>query len=189
MAGKLHKARTKHEAGHAVIARKFGLDVKCVDARGDEPNVTQASAGYAADPNDAAAQIAGYEKDAIIALAGLETNRRDYPDLRVLDLITEDEDQDTLNARSAIYRIACLMSGQAVPEGPGSISANEVMLGQMYEIYFHLLRETAALVERHWPAIERVGKHLERHGRIDTQNQLDDLIERAERMSLLSDSR
>jgi hypothetical protein len=85
MAGKLHKARTKHEAGHAVIARKFGLDVKCVDARSDEPNVTQASAGYAADPNYAAAQIAGYEKDAIIALAGLETNRRDYPDLRVLD--------------------------------------------------------------------------------------------------------
>jgi hypothetical protein len=104
----------------------------------------------------------------------------------VPDLITEQEDTDTLNARSAIYRMVCLMSGQAVPEGPGSHSADEVMLGRIQEIYFRLLRETAALVERHWPAIERVGKHLERHGRIDTQNQLDDLIERAEHMALLT---
>jgi hypothetical protein len=69
MAGKLHKARARHEAGHAVIARKFGLHIACVDARSANPNVTQASAAHAADPNDAAARIAGYEKDAIVALA------------------------------------------------------------------------------------------------------------------------
>jgi hypothetical protein len=41
--------------------------------------------------------------------------------------------------------------------------------------------KTAALVEQHWRAIERVAKHLERHGRIDDQTVLNDLIERAER--------
>jgi len=184
MVGKLHKARAKHEAGHAVIARKFGLHVACVDARGDEANATIASAGYAADPNDVAAQIAGYEKDAIVALAGTETNRRDHPDLRVFDILTEQGDWDTQEARSAICRMGCLMKGQPVPEG--KINLDEAAQELICQIYFRLLRETAELVERHWPAIERVGKHLERHGRIDTQNQLDDLIERAERMALLS---
>jgi hypothetical protein len=185
MARKLRNVRAKHEASHAVIARKFGLHVACVDARSDNPNVTQASAAYAAAEglDDVAALIAGYEKDAIVALAGHEANRRDYPDLRVFDVMTEDEDADTLNARSSIYRIACLMSGQPVPLGPVSISADQVVQGQMYQIYFRLRRETASLVERHWQAIERVAKHLERHGRIDDQRQLDDLIERAERVA------
>ena len=188
MVGKLRTARAKHEASHAVLARKFGLRVECVDARSDNPNVTQASAAYAVKGEDLAAQIAGYEKDAIVALAGNEANRRDYPDLRVYDMITENEDADTINARSAIYQIACLTSGQPMPQGPGSMSADQVMVGQMYEIFFRLRRETVALVARHWPAIERVAKHLERHGRIDAQCQLDELIERAERMALLSDS-
>jgi hypothetical protein len=179
MVGKLRNTRAKHEASHAVIARKFGLHVVCVDARSDNPNVTRASAAYAAAKGDVAALIAGHEKDAIVALAGDEAGRRDYPDLRALDLITEDKDADTLIARSAIYRIACLMSGQPVPESPTQVSPDEVMQGRMYDIYFRLRRETAALVERHWPAIERVAKHLERHGRIDDQSQLDDLLKRA----------
>jgi hypothetical protein len=33
----------------------------------------------------------------------------------------------------------------------------------MYDIYFCLLRDTATLVKRHWQAIERVAKALERH--------------------------
>lgn len=184
MAGKLQNARARHEASHAVIARKFGLQVACVDARSDNPNVIQGSAAHAVKGvDDVTALIAGYEKDAIVALAGDAANRRDYPNLSVLDLMTENEDADTQNARSAIYRMICVRSGKAVPEGPGSISVDEVMVGQMYEVYFRLRQETAALVERHWTAIERVAKHLERHGRIDDQSQLDDLIERAERVA------
>jgi hypothetical protein len=60
MAGKIRNARAKHEAAHAVIARKFGLHVVWVDVRVDEPNVTRASAAYTAS-DDVAAQITGHE--------------------------------------------------------------------------------------------------------------------------------
>jgi hypothetical protein len=57
----------------------------------------------------------GNEQDATVALAGNETNRRDYADLPVFDLITEHDDADTQIVCSAIYRMVCLMSGQPVP--------------------------------------------------------------------------
>jgi predicted nucleic acid-binding protein len=44
------------------------------------------------------------------------------------------------------------------------------------EIYTRLLRETVAMVDRHWSAIVRAAKHLERHGRINDQATLDNLI-------------
>jgi hypothetical protein len=184
MAGKIRNARARHEAAHAVVARKFGLHVVCVDARVDEPNVTRASAAYSAS-DDVAAQITGHEQDAIVSLAGRAANRQEHADLRVFDLFTEHHDADTRIACSAIYNMVCLMSGQPVPQGPEqiSVSIDDAMQEQMYDIYFRLLRDTAALVERHWPAIERVAKHLERRGRINDQNQLDELIERGERVS------
>jgi hypothetical protein len=55
------------------------------------------------------------EQDAIVALAGNETNRQDYTDLPVFDLITEHDDADTQIVCSAIYGMVCLMSGQPVP--------------------------------------------------------------------------
>jgi hypothetical protein len=173
MAGKWRSIRAKHEAAHAVIARKFGLSVTSVDVRVDAPHAASASAAWAAG-SDVAAQIRGREQDAMVALAGHAATRRDYPDLRVLDLLHEHDDGDTLVACSAIYRMVCLMSGHTAP-----VSIDKAMEAQMYEIYLRLLRDTAALVEQLWPAIERVAKHLERHGRINDQRQLDELIERA----------
>ncbi|WP_439400390.1 hypothetical protein ACRQ5Q_43415 (plasmid) [Bradyrhizobium sp. PMVTL-01] len=175
--------KAKHEAGHAVVARTLGLDVKCVEARGDGAAII-ASAGHAADPNDVAAQIAGIEKDAIIALAGTAANRHDYPEIRVFDVLIDQDDSDTQLACSAIYRMVCLKSGRPVSEGEID-DIDSAMQQQIRDIYSRLLRESAALVEQHWPAIERVAKHLERHGRIDNQAQLDDLIERAERVAAL----
>ena len=175
-----------HEAGHAVIARKLGLAVNHVDARADYPSVVHPSAGFAAgDLPNVATQIAEYEKDAKVALAGLEANRHQFPDRRVpvLDIITEPM-ADYQNARNAIYRVHCLMSGEPVPQDAVATPADDVLQSKINEIYFRLLRETAALVERHWPAIERVAKHLERHGSIDEQTELDDLIKRAERLIL-----
>jgi hypothetical protein len=184
MAGKLPQARSRHEAGHAVIARKLGCHVTCVDARTKNPNVTQASLGHAAEAEglDVTARVAAHEKDAIVALAGLEVNRRDFPHLSVRDIIT-DTDDDIVNARSAIYRIVCLMIGQPVPRNNIEVEITQAMAGKMTDVYVRLLKVTATLIERHWAAIVRVGKHLERHGRVDNQAELDDLIARAERLA------
>jgi hypothetical protein len=129
------------------------------------------------------AQIEAYRKDALVALAGRAANRRQNPSLPVYDVIGENEDDDTINTRSAIWRILCLLSSQSVPEGSGNIAVDPAMGKRVKELYFQLLQETAALVAQHWSAIARVAKHLERHDRID-QTELDDLIERGERGSV-----
>ena len=54
------------------------------------------------------------------------------------------------------------------------------MWGKIQDEYFRLVRKTAALVEQHWPAIERVAKYLEKYGRMD-HTTLVNLIERAKR--------
>ncbi|WP_316203353.1 hypothetical protein [Bradyrhizobium sp. SZCCHNS3051] len=183
MIGKERRVRAVHEAGHAVIARKLGLAVNHVDARADYPNVVHPSAGFdAANLPDVAMQIAEYEKDALVALAGFEANRRQFPDRQVptLDIITEPM-ADYQNARNAIFRITCLMSGQPVPQGAIAMRPDQTLQNSMNEVYFRLLHQAATLVERHWSAIERVAKHLERHSKLSNQGVLDELISRGER--------
>jgi hypothetical protein len=191
MPGKLPRARAKHEAAHAVVARKLGLAVDYVDARSDNPHTASHSAAYAAaSSDDVAFQVGANENDAMVALAGREADRRDFPKIPAFDLLTDDE-QDILNARSATYSIVCLLSERSLPEpqADGEIGIEMEMNGpvvvQMHEVYRRLLGRTASLVEQHWSVIERVAKHLERHGRIDGQSKLDDLIERAERVAAL----
>jgi hypothetical protein len=181
MAGKLRHARAVHETGHAVIGRKLGLAVAHVHARSASPEATTASAAYVAQNLDVADLIAALEDDAKVALAGHAANGRELPGLRehphllAFDLFAED-DVDTSNTANAIYQILCLKAGQ-----PFSTVPDEAMKRMMEEVYLRLVQETAILVDQHWPIIARVAKHLERHGRIDTQAELDDLIERAER--------
>jgi hypothetical protein len=186
MVGKLRHAHAVHEAGHAVIARKLGLFVKSVDARNNNPNIISASAAHAAISEGTPARISACEKDAIVALAGVAANKREFPRLH-LNLFADD-DADAANARSAICKIV-LLRGVGLPTEPqGSfttmtVELTEAEMRQVDDIYFRLLRETEELVERHWSAIERVGKHLERHGHIDSQDELDDLIVRGERFA------
>ena len=170
--------RAIHEAGHAVVARKLGLIVNHIHARSDHPSVMHPSAGYAAAGTDAATQISGYEKDAMVALAGLEANKREY-DIPPVDVLNE-ANEDIQNFRSAAYRIICLQDGQPVPRGEFSVEADQALENKIWETYHRLMHKTAALVERHWPAIQRVAKHLERHDRIEDQATLDGLIEWAE---------
>jgi hypothetical protein len=81
-----------------------------------------------------------------------------------------------LHIRSAIYKIVCLKEGRRIPETGTFV---EMDSAAMLEVYSTLLQETAALVEQPWPAIKRVAKHLERHGAIDDQATLDELIAQA----------
>src|SRR5580704_6948682 len=114
MVGKRRPIVAVHEAGHAVIARKFGLEVEYVTALWKEPKVPSHSAAWLAGHLDVPAQIEAFEKDAIVALAGIAAQRRAYPastadaDADVINVVVDD---DMLNARAAIYRIACLKLG------------------------------------------------------------------------------
>ena len=99
-------------------------------------------------------------------------------------VLDNDPDGDTQNARSSILCIILLQAGKAFPLTGTSkkTELDEITRSKVSEIWLRLLRRTDALVEQHWLAIERVGKHLERHRRIDDPTELDGLIARAEHL-------
>jgi hypothetical protein len=187
MADKRHPVVAVHEAGHAVVARKFGLGITSVTALIGAPAVPAQSAfwlvtkEHTAGGNsvDVPTMVAALEKDAIVALAGLAAQRRAYPKLTpTFDVIDDDED-DMLNTRSAIYKIICLTAGKQFPEGNAEV---EMDAEDFRAVFVRLENETAARVAEHWPAIRLVTKHLESHDSAD-QAEVDRLISVAERVA------
>jgi hypothetical protein len=176
MVGKDRHNRAIHEAGHAVVARKFGVAVPQVSVRAGSGQVATASAAYDADKSDVAAQIVGYETDTKIALAGLAANRIEHPRLRFFDLFEDDVDEDIVNSRSAIFRIVALGAGESASAQAGFVSLDPATVRRMEVEYGRLIAETAELVRQYWSAIRRVAKHLERHDEVD-QLELDRLID------------
>jgi hypothetical protein len=174
--------RAIHEASHAVITRMLGHAVQRVTIRKGDPMAISQSAMYLAEREgaDVPTLIRASEKDAIVALAGIAGNYYEIPGATIegLDLAVtpDDDDMDTRNAVSAVYRIACLMAESPIPEGDAKVELDEATQNAMEEIYARLTREAAALVKQHWFAIVRAAKHLERHGRIEDQAALDNLI-------------
>src|ERR1700739_4245063 len=111
MAGKHRHNIAIQEAGHAVIARIFGLRVTRVRAHSlQDANVEHETAAYLAENSAVPTQIAAYEKDAIVSLAGNDDNRLKHPYLPHFDVMTDDS-VDMINAREAIYKIVCLVTG------------------------------------------------------------------------------
>jgi hypothetical protein len=178
MVSKLRYQTSVHEAGRAVLGTEFGLLFTLVTVDSDDPMVMHESAAPLARDLDVHSQIEACEKDAIVALAGLAANRRENPRLPISDVINEVGDTDTDNARIAIIKMICLKDGQPIPQG--RVNIGPAMWGTIQDEYFRLVRKTAALVDQHWPAIERVAKYLEKYGHMD-HTTLVSLIERSKR--------
>jgi hypothetical protein len=172
VAGKLRVIITHHEASHAVVARKLGIDVAYVSAR-DRVARTKAAAWSL---TESAALIDAYQRDAIVSLAGpLADQRLLSIDDSFLD-IHDAEDQDMANANANIYRSVCLRNGTPCSDEPAQVVISEEMNAALWMEFDRLKAEAG----RHWRAIQRVAKSLQRHDRID-QAELDRLIAVSER--------
>lgn len=183
MAGRKRLLRAYHEAGHAVITRKFGLAMTHATALSMAAVVESESAGWLARNSDVPTQVQAYEKDAVVALAGIAAQMQAYPEstVRTADaMFVEEDDADITNVRSAIYKSICLAAGKTFPEGDAQIELDEVMVNEMREQFARLLRQATAMVIQHSAAIKQVAKALERHDRIE-QAEVDRLIAVAER--------
>jgi hypothetical protein len=159
--------RAIHEAGHAVIARVLGIDVDYVSVTStaaiNAGNVPTRSASWVAKHLDASARILAAENDLKVTLAGIAANERDDVKFTANDEALE---QDIRNAQRLANNMAKLKAG-------GQVGDAADKLGD--EVLADTKARTAVLVDTHWPAIERVAKHLDRHGRIH-QVELDRLI-------------
>jgi hypothetical protein len=171
--------RALHEASHAVVARKLGLAVPHVTVRKSKAHAMHESATYLAQSGDTATRIEALEKDAIVSQAGYTADVYEYPHpVEAPDLfdVADDADTDTINTRSAVYRIVCLQIDRPFDvEGPTVTLERDVILA-MTGVYDRVIDKAYALVDQNWRTIQRVAKHLERHGDINDQATLDSLM-------------
>ena len=180
MAGWKRSVRAHHEAGHAVIARVLGINFNPhipVTARADAPCVVTESAGYRARTLGIEAELQGHENDGKVALAGLAAQRRSHPD-QTTEVIPDEDEGDIANAEAIARTVAVLRASVPAPED--GVLRDPTILADAQETFDRLVRETDALIGKHWPAIKRVARALENRDSID-QAEVDRLIVLIER--------
>jgi hypothetical protein len=131
--------------------------------------VLRTSAAYAAREGDIAAQVAGHEIDAKIALAGplaqmiSRPNRNDRAAHAV-----ESHEEDFACATNAAASIVLLLAGESLPEsGERRITLSGAAADSYDATFKRLKREAEALLLEHWPAVKRVAKALFVRDRLD----------------------
>ena len=165
-----------HEAGHAVVARLLGVNTSAtIDQENQEAVAPTSSAAYIAREGDTSAQVAGYETDGKIALAGpiaqlMSRPTRDNHVAKSVQLHNE----DFANAKKAAVCIAALLTGESLPQ-PGQITLRGAVLNSDEDTLERLKRETKAILKEHWPAVKRVAKALLAERHLD-QAEIDRLI-------------
>ena len=139
-----------HEAGHAVIARKLGLEVTYVTIIPDldySGFVDFQNATYPARNADLATQISAIEKDVMVKLAGPAAESRYRPP-------SEREAAGwwhyARKAVTALVRLAIELKHGVAWEP------------ERAELFDQLSIQTEIMVDEHWPAIQRVA-----HGLLD----------------------
>jgi hypothetical protein len=170
-----------HEAGHAVIARKPGLEVTSVTI---VPNLEYAghcaineSATYLTRNADLATQISASETDTIIFLAGPAAEclyRR--PSKREMACWDGDREAVINSVSRAVDFKHDILTGHG-PECDGELYDQlcdefDQLCGELNN---RLSVKTMMLVGKHWSAIERVANGL-RESKLLIQTDVDDLI-------------
>jgi hypothetical protein len=171
------RAKAHHEAGHAVIARVLGVDVSYVTLirMGESSFVETQSALYLAKDKNLSAQIAAAKNDARAFLAGPIAQCR-YRPLTERQRQKEKENgwsHDYANIRLLVAQILCVQDGRsAVDLDETTVTVD---LNKFNAALDRLQDEAAALVEKHWQAIEQVAIALF-EGHFLHQDDIDALI-------------
>jgi hypothetical protein len=136
-----------------------------------------ASAAYLAGDSDAAAQIAGYEKDIKIAWAGPLAPLRLAKGRSREKVIGMHADSDGATIYNAAIGIVLLRAGETLP-GPDesrNVTVTAAMKAEAVEIRDRLERETDVLLQGRFGAVKRIAEALLERGRLE-ENEIDRLI-------------
>ncbi|HEY2532453.1 MAG TPA: hypothetical protein VGJ20_31735 [Xanthobacteraceae bacterium] len=179
----LHRLISYHEAGHAVVARKLGVEIASVDMTPDDdrlanvwtPNITwlvEQTGG------DRAALVRGLYTDLMVALAGMAA--QELAGYRKND---DDCIGDINNAICYAMHLACVEAGL-----PLQSDSDELQEFTPYDprhmagvaIVERAGAEILAMLQDNWQAIERVAGALRKYDRL-TQADLDRAIGHCQR--------
>jgi len=149
-----------HESGHAVVARTLGVVVEYVtmleDGHESSGQVLTHGAAYCVWDSDKATRLAAMANDAIISLAGPRAQQLYRPPKKTPDAWKSDIEFAT----SISYFAALIESGVDVGRSD-SLRDHNITDGQeafATDFFRRCSDEALKLVEKHWPAIERVPK-------------------------------
>jgi hypothetical protein len=175
------RIKAYHEAGHAVVARALGIAVTYVTifstSPGNQGGAQTHSAAWDARNADLPARLAAIGKDLEVSLAGPLAERRHRPVKRI-DFNTDKPywwANDLAKAKSCAIQVVLLKDGTISTDDTRTVHLNEAQLAEVNRLIRQSWQETEALVERHWPAIERTANAL-LSGRPLDQDELDALI-------------
>jgi hypothetical protein len=185
-----------HEASHAVAARVQNIKCDCVAINLDKiiehqeiridnklfvfagAAVINSTAKLAHDSGaDQATQLTAIRKDLIVGLAGPygEQKHRPLKDRRTLKKRFDGWKNDLEIARLYAYLAALVATGVALPSEGDTIRINTDLLPYADDFFQQCNDAVADLVDKYWPAIERVAQALMTCDLLD-QAELDRLI-------------
>jgi hypothetical protein len=180
----LRRLISYHEAGHAVAARKLGVEITSIDMTPDDVdrlgNVqTRTATGVAEQAGgDRAALARGLYIDLMVTLAGPAAQKlAGYPEIGpwyAADI------NDGGRYASRLARIEAGLSMLAAPDEPGIIKPGNPLHTAGFAIIKRAEVETITTLKDNWQAVVRVAGALSYHDRL-TLTDLDDVIDRGQR--------
>ena len=161
-----------HEAGHAVIARRLGVNVAI--AALFPPN-SMDDGGVEAESQMSKTNglsTEAVEIDIKVALAGIAAQRRAFPD----SVGDKDGEEDWGIIQDGVARIVYIMNGLTLPDDEAAFVLSDEMCDIADRIYKQLTAETDILVTKCWPAIERVAEAIMQYPHTLNQSEIDALM-------------
>jgi hypothetical protein len=176
-----------HEAGHAVVARKLGVEIADIDMTADDDkdflaNVRIRSASWAAKEagDDRSALARGVYTDLMVAVAGQAAQKlAGYPegDFRSEGDFGEGT-ADIDNAINHAWNLARIEAGLPIepdPDEPNELHPGDPLHTAAIAIIERAEAETTAFLKDNWQAVIRVAGVLRDCNEL-TQAELDDVI-------------